>query len=94
MIYQKNIVYFYYYLIFIFQVIGYGHFGYIWEGTFQGSSVAVKVFPATLKQMFTKEEDVYCLPLMKHPGIVQFFTSGKMGQEYVLVLELATEVSY
>ncbi|KAB5579860.1 hypothetical protein PHYPO_G00199800 [Pangasianodon hypophthalmus] len=30
---------------------------------------------------------------MKHPGIVQFLTAGRMGKEYVLVLELATEGS-
>lgn len=80
--------------LFISQVIGYGHFGSVWQGTFQGSSVAVKVFPSELKQWFTKEKDVYILPLMKHSGIVHFLAAGRMGKENVLLLELATEVSY
>ncbi|KAF5894795.1 galactocerebrosidase isoform X1, partial [Clarias magur] len=75
------------------KVLACGSFASVWEGTFQGSSVAVKVFPTALKQEFTKEKDVYQLPLMMHSGIVRFLANGKIGKEFVLVLELATQGS-
>ncbi|XP_053366145.1 anti-Muellerian hormone type-2 receptor-like [Clarias gariepinus] len=75
------------------KVLACGSFARVWQGTFQGSSVAVKVFPPALKQEFTKEKDVYKLPLMMHSGIVRFLANGKMENEFVLVLELATQGS-
>ncbi|XP_053346919.1 anti-Muellerian hormone type-2 receptor-like [Clarias gariepinus] len=75
------------------KVLACGSFASVWQGTFQGSLVAVKVFPTALKQEFTKEKDVYKLPLMMHSGIVRFLANGKMGNEFVLVLELATQGS-
>lgn len=77
-----------------FQVIACGHFASVWQGIFQGSSVALKVFQTTLQQEFDKEKDVYKLPLMTHSGIVRFFGHGNIGKEFLLVLELATQVSF
>lgn len=51
------------------------------------------MFPTALQKEFTKERDVHKLPLMMHSGIVRFLGDGKMGKEFVLVLELATHVS-
>lgn len=51
------------------------------------------MFPTALQQDFIKEKDVYKLPLMMHSGIVRFLGDGRMGKEFVLVLELATQVS-
>ncbi|MCJ8737203.1 hypothetical protein PDJAM_G00021270 [Pangasius djambal] len=75
------------------RVVACGHFASVWQGTFHGSSVALKVFPRALQQKFTKEKDVYKLPLMMHSGIVRFLGDGKIGQEFVLVLELASQGS-
>ncbi|XP_072522647.1 anti-Muellerian hormone type-2 receptor-like [Salminus brasiliensis] len=75
------------------KVVACGHFAYVRQGYFQGSSVALKVFPETLKQDFTKEKNVYMLPFMTHYGIIQFLGVGRMGKELVLVLELATQGS-
>ncbi|KAG7327988.1 hypothetical protein KOW79_007932 [Hemibagrus wyckioides] len=75
------------------KVIACGHFASVWQGIFQGSSVALKVFPTALQQEFNKEKDVYKLPLMTHSGIVRFFGHGKIGKEFLLVLELATQSS-
>lgn len=55
--------------------------------------MAVKVFPKELQKEFAKEKHVYKLPLMRHSGIVRFLGAGKLGKEFVLVLELATQVS-
>ncbi|XP_026868297.2 anti-Muellerian hormone type-2 receptor isoform X2 [Electrophorus electricus] len=75
------------------KVVAYGHFACVWQGFFQGSLVALKVFPATLRQAFIKEKDVYLLHSMTHSGIAQFLGAGRMGKEFVLVLELATQGS-
>ncbi|XP_027015429.2 anti-Muellerian hormone type-2 receptor isoform X2 [Tachysurus fulvidraco] len=75
------------------KVVACGHFASVWQGTFQGSSVALKVFPTALWQEYTKEKDVYKLPLMMHSGIVRFLGHGKIGNEFVIVLELATQGS-
>lgn len=52
------------------------------------------MFPATLRQEFAKEKDVFMLPFMVHSGIVQFLEAGRMHQNFVLVLELAAQVSF
>ncbi|XP_017331276.2 anti-Muellerian hormone type-2 receptor isoform X2 [Ictalurus punctatus] len=75
------------------KVVACGHFASVWRGTFRGSLVALKVFPTALQKEFTKERDVHKLPLMMHSGIVRFLGDGKMGKEFVLVLELATHGS-
>ncbi|XP_062841131.1 bone morphogenetic protein receptor type-2-like [Trichomycterus rosablanca] len=77
----------------LLKVVASGHFACVWQGCFKELSVAVKVFPTTVKKEFTKEKDVYMLPLMKHPGIVQFLAAGRLGEEFVLVLELASQGS-
>ncbi|CAL8235657.1 unnamed protein product, partial [Boreogadus saida] len=74
------------------QAIGRGHFAKVWQGKYQGSVVAVKVFRAGCKREFSSERDIYELPLMEHSGIARFFGAGKSldGGSWLLVLELAT----
>ncbi|XP_029287366.1 anti-Muellerian hormone type-2 receptor-like isoform X2 [Cottoperca gobio] len=73
------------------QIVGLGHFATVWQGKYQGSMVAVKVFPARWKQIFTAEKEVYELPLMKHAGIVNFLGSGRKpdGDSWHIVLQFA-----
>ncbi|XP_034023451.1 bone morphogenetic protein receptor type-2-like [Thalassophryne amazonica] len=73
------------------QIVGCGHFATVWQGKYQGSVVAVKVFPVGCKQNFILEKEVYELPLMKHTGIVHFLGSGRKvdSGDCFLVLELA-----
>uniref|UniRef100_UPI003AAEE464 anti-Muellerian hormone type-2 receptor-like n=1 Tax=Centroberyx gerrardi TaxID=166262 RepID=UPI003AAEE464 len=73
------------------QIMGSGQFATVWQGKYQGSVVAVKVFPAGYKHQFTLEKEVYELPLMKHAGIVHFLGAGRKvdGGEWLIVLELA-----
>nr|XP_046239215.1 anti-Muellerian hormone type-2 receptor-like isoform X2 [Scatophagus argus] len=61
------------------------------QGKYQGSMVAVKVFPEGWKQKFTTEREVYELPLMKHPGIVHFLGAGWKpdGGRWLIVLQFA-----
>uniref|UniRef100_A0A3B4DMF1 receptor protein serine/threonine kinase n=1 Tax=Pygocentrus nattereri TaxID=42514 RepID=A0A3B4DMF1_PYGNA len=75
------------------KVVACGHFACVWQGSSQGLSVALKVFPATQRQEFDKEKDVYMLPFMMHSGIARFLGAGRMGREFVLVLELANQGS-
>lgn len=57
--------------------------------------VAVKVFPAGWKHIFTAEKEVYELPLMKHAGIVDFLGTGWKpdGGSWLIVLQFAENVS-
>ncbi|XP_074499010.1 anti-Muellerian hormone type-2 receptor-like isoform X2 [Sebastes fasciatus] len=73
------------------QIVGRGHFATVWQGKYQGSVVAVKVFPAGWKHQFTAEKEVYELPLMKHAGIVHFLGSERKpdGGSWLIVLQFA-----
>ncbi|XP_029907283.1 anti-Muellerian hormone type-2 receptor isoform X2 [Myripristis murdjan] len=73
------------------QIVSHGHYATVWQGNYQGSMVAVKVFSAGCKHEFTSEREVYELPLMKHAGIVRFLGAGRKadGGEWLIVLELA-----
>lgn len=79
----------------LFQIVGGGHFATVWQGTYQGSIVAVKEFPAGWKHIFTAEKEVYELPLMKHAGIVHFLGTGMKpgGESWIIVLQFAERVS-
>jgi len=69
----------------------------VWQGEYQGSVVAVKVFPAGYQQAFCSERYIYELPLMMdHSGIAHFLGAGRSpdgGGQGLLVLELALGVS-
>lgn len=80
---------------YLFQIVGHGHFATVWQGKYQGSAVAVKVFPAGCKHKFTAEKEVYELPLMKNAGIVHFLGTGRKpdGGSWLIVLQFAEYVS-
>ncbi|XP_049894173.1 anti-Muellerian hormone type-2 receptor-like [Epinephelus moara] len=73
------------------QIVGHGHFATVWQGKYQGSMVAVKVFPGGWKHKFTAEKAVYELSLMKHAGIVHFLGTGRKqdGGSWLIVLQFA-----
>ncbi|XP_034536322.1 bone morphogenetic protein receptor type-2-like [Notolabrus celidotus] len=73
------------------QVVSHGHFATVWKGGYQGSVVAVKVFPAGWKDKWSAEKEVYELPLMRHAGIVPFLGSGRKpeGGSWLMVLEFS-----
>ncbi|KAJ0068537.1 hypothetical protein NL108_008896, partial [Boleophthalmus pectinirostris] len=73
----------------LFQIVCEGVFATVWEGRYQGTRVAVKVFPMAWKHKFIAEREVYQLPLMAQEGIVQFLGSGPIGTYEVLVLQYA-----
>ncbi|XP_075997460.1 bone morphogenetic protein receptor type-2-like [Genypterus blacodes] len=73
------------------QIVCCGHFATVWQGTYQGTVVAVKVFPTGRKETFITEREVYELPLMKHDSIIHFLGEGTKldGCSGFLVLEFA-----
>lgn len=75
-------------------MVNHGNFATVWQGKYQESVVAVKVFPAGWKQKFTAEKEVYEQPLMKHAGIVHFLGSGRKpdGDSWFIVLQFAEYV--
>ncbi|XP_040891042.1 anti-Muellerian hormone type-2 receptor-like [Toxotes jaculatrix] len=77
------------------QILGHGHFATVWQGKYHGSTVAVKVFPASWKHKFTVEKEVYELPLMKHAGLLHFLGTGSKanGSSFLIVLQCAEYVS-
>ncbi|CDQ88013.1 unnamed protein product [Oncorhynchus mykiss] len=74
------------------QIVGSGHFASVWQGSYQGTTVAVKVFPTWCRQEFTVEREVYGLPHLVHAGIAHFLGAGRKSDsgDCVLLLELAT----
>ncbi|XP_057702514.1 anti-Muellerian hormone type-2 receptor-like isoform X1 [Corythoichthys intestinalis] len=73
------------------EMVAQGSFATVWRGTYQGSTVAVKVIPATSKQAFATEKDVYELPLMRHAAIIHFLGAGRRSCDgsWLLVLQMA-----
>nr|XP_020445009.1 anti-Muellerian hormone type-2 receptor isoform X2 [Monopterus albus] len=71
------------------QILANGHFATVWQGKYQGSVVAVKVFPACWKHKFTTEKEIFELPLMKHDGIVHFLGTGRNldSSSWLIVLQ-------
>lgn len=81
--------------LYLFQIVSHGNFATVWQGKYQDSGVAVKVFPSGWKHKFTAEKEVYELPLMKHTGIVHFLGAGREpdGESWLIVLQFAEYVS-
>ncbi|XP_061147506.1 anti-Muellerian hormone type-2 receptor-like, partial [Syngnathus typhle] len=73
------------------QIVARGRFATVWRGTYQGSMVAVKVFPAGAQHVFTSEKEVYGLPLMRHARIIHFLGTGRRSQDnsWLLFLQFA-----
>ncbi|KAM6924806.1 bone morphogenetic protein receptor type-2-like isoform 2-T2 [Xenentodon cancila] len=73
------------------QVVGEGHFATVFQGKYNGSVVAVKIYPAAWRHKFTKEKEIYELPLMKHSGIAQFLGTGQKPEDdsWFIVLQHA-----
>lgn len=61
--------------------MGRGRFATVFQGRYNKSTVAVKVYPADWKHKFTTEKEIYELPLMKHSGIVQFLGTGRKPED-------------
>lgn len=75
-------------------MIGRGKYGTVWQGMLNDQSVAVKIFPAQHKDYFLNEKDIYCLPAMVSPHILEYFGCDERRTlddsiEYLLVLALA-----
>lgn len=54
-----------------------GRFGSVWRAQFKGDEVAVKVFPASNKNSWLTEQEIFKLAHMKHPNILEFVGSEK-----------------
>jgi len=49
-----------------------GRFGDVWQAKLHGQDVAVKIFRMQEKESWTTEHDIYKLPRMRHPNILEF----------------------
>lgn len=54
-----------------------GRFGTVWKAQMRPEEVAVKIFPMQDKQSWATEHDIFKLPRMKHPNILQFIGADK-----------------
>lgn len=55
------------------SMIGQGKYGTVWEGILNEQHVAVKIFPNQHKANFINEREIYSLPFMNDPSILQYF---------------------
>ncbi|CAB1353273.1 unnamed protein product, partial [Coregonus sp. 'balchen'] len=76
----------------VVAIVGRGHSASVWQGSYQGNTVAVKVFPSWCRREFTAEREVYGLPHLVNSGIAHFLGAGRKSDsgECVVVLELAS----
>ncbi|XP_044261805.1 activin receptor type-2A isoform X2 [Tribolium madens] len=56
-----------------------GRFGAVWKAQFKSEEVAVKIFPIQDKQSWITEQEIFKLPHMNHPNILQFIGVEKRG---------------
>lgn len=65
-----------------------GRFGAVWQGQMKSDEVAVKIFPMQDKDSWMSEQEIYKLPRMKHPNILEFIGAEKhidKSQEFWLI---------
>lgn len=82
-------------LVYVLQIVGRGHFATVFQGTYQGSVVAVKFLPAAYEHNFNTEKEIYELLLSKHTSIVNFLGTGRKPDDksWFIVLQFAEYVS-
>ncbi|RZC35146.1 activin receptor type-2A, partial [Asbolus verrucosus] len=56
-----------------------GRFGAVWKAQFKAEEVAVKIFPIQDKQSWLSEQEIFKLPYMNHPNILQYIGVEKRG---------------
>jgi activin receptor type-2B len=56
-----------------------GRFGAVWKAQFKSEEVAVKIFPIQDKQSWLSEQEIFKLPYMNHPNILQYIGVEKRG---------------
>uniref|UniRef100_U5EVS8 Serine/threonine-protein kinase receptor n=1 Tax=Corethrella appendiculata TaxID=1370023 RepID=U5EVS8_9DIPT len=54
-----------------------GRFGCVWKAQMKPEEVAVKIFPMAEKQSWITEQEIFKLPRMNHPNILQFIGAEK-----------------
>lgn len=54
-----------------------GRFGVVWKAQLNAQEVAVKIFPMQEKQSWITEQEIFKLPRMNHPNILQFIDCEK-----------------
>lgn len=61
----------------IVNQIGKGRFGTVWQATYKGRSVAVKIFSIEGKVVWNREKDIYVTSLLRHRNILGFIASDQ-----------------
>ncbi|KAL5282675.1 ACVR2A family protein [Megaselia abdita] len=59
----------------LIEVKASGRFGTVWQGKMSIRDVAVKIFQSQEKESWKAENEIYNLPRMKHPNILEFIVS-------------------
>lgn len=74
------------------QLISHGRYGDVYRGLLGTSEVAVKVLTAAQCRCYANERDVLTVPLMRHPGVVEFigcredWLPGGVGTQLMIVM--------
>lgn len=75
----------------LIEVKARGRFGAVWKALHKTEEVAVKVFPVQDKQSWLSEQEIYKLPYMDHPNVLQFIGVEKHGDNLQAEFWLITE---
>ncbi|XP_058816500.1 activin receptor type-2A [Topomyia yanbarensis] len=61
----------------LIEVKAHGRFGVVWKAQLMSQEVAVKIFQAQERQSWITEQEIFKLPRMNHPNILQFIGCEK-----------------
>lgn len=63
----------------LLEIIARGRFGAVWKAQFKSEEIAVKIFPVQDKQSWLSEQEIFKLPYMNHPNILNYIGVEKHG---------------
>ncbi|XP_005986356.1 activin receptor type-1 isoform X2 [Latimeria chalumnae] len=73
------------------ECVGKGRYGEVWRGTWQGESVAVKIFSSRDEQSWFRETEIYNTVLLRHENILGFIASDMTSRHSSTQLWLITD---
>ncbi|XP_011680990.1 activin receptor type-1 isoform X1 [Strongylocentrotus purpuratus] len=75
----------------LLQQVGKGRYGEVWMGTWQGDTVAVKIFSSIDEKSWFRETEIYNTVMLRHENILAFFASDMTSRQSCTQLWLIME---
>ncbi|XP_072181045.1 activin receptor type-1-like [Diadema setosum] len=73
------------------QQVGKGRYGEVWMGTWQGDTIAIKIFSSIDEKSWFRETEIYNTVMLRHENILAFFASDMTSRQSCTQLWLIME---